>query len=128
MDSLNKSFISIVDDDAAVRRALARVLRASRFDVAEFDCGEQFLDSLDRRRPDCVVLDCQMPGLCAADIQQRLLLARADIPVIVVTGDERSGMREKCLANGAIAFLVKPLRSDDLIASVAAAIRVIAPN
>jgi FixJ family two-component response regulator len=125
---LNRSLIAVVDDDDAVRRALGRMLRASQFEVAEFDSGEQFLHSLDQCTPDCVVLDCQMPGLCAADVQKRLFATHADIPVMVISADDRPGLREQCLANGAVAFLAKPVRRDHLIAQVAAATRGIAPK
>ena len=118
-----RPLIAVVDDEDTVRRALARMLGASQFDVGVFASGQEFLDSLGERKPDCVILDFQMPGITALEVQRRLALAQIGVPVIVVSAHERAGAREQCLAGGAIAFLAKPLRRDDLIAAITAAIK-----
>ena len=123
-----RPFIAVVDDEDTVRRALARMLGASQFDVGVFASGKEFLDSLDERKPDCVILDFQMPGLTAIEVQRQLAVAQIGVPVIVVSAHERAGARDQCLAAGAIAFLAKPLRRDDLIATIAAAIQRPPPN
>lgn len=118
-----KPFIAIVDDEQAVRRALVRLLRASRLDAEAFPTGEAFLDSLRVRRPDCVILDLHMPGLTGGDLQRLLLDARSRLPVIILTANDEPATRERCLADGAMAYLRKPLRSDVLLASIEAAIQ-----
>ena len=114
--------IAVVDDEESVRLAFARMLRASAYEVSVFASGEEFLASLQTRRPDCVVLDFHMPGMTGRDVQRALTLASIDLPILVVTAHDRPELREKCLADGAVAYFAKPLRAADLIAAVATAI------
>jgi len=114
--------IAIVDDEDSVRRALSRALRVSRFDVVTFSSGQSFLDYLQTRVPDCAVLDFQMPGLTGRDVQRQLTLAKIKIPIIVVTAHDQPAIREQCLADGAVAYLAKPLRREHLISVITAAI------
>jgi FixJ family two-component response regulator len=116
--------IAIVDDEESVRRALARMLNASLFAVEVFATGQEFLDSLTLRRPDCVVLDYQMPGLTGRDVQSRLLLAQISLPIIVVTAHNKPALREQCLADGAVAYLAKPLQRERLVGVINDALRV----
>jgi FixJ family two-component response regulator len=119
--------IAVVDDEESVRLALARMLRASSFDVSIYRCGEDFLESLKTTMPDampdCVVLDFQMPGLTGRDIQRALSVAKLPLPIIIVTAHDQPSLREKVLADGAVAYFTKPLRRDTLIAAVEQAIR-----
>ena len=69
--------IAVVDDEESVRMALARMLRASSFDVSIYRSGEDFLESLKTVVPDCAVLDYQMPGLTGRDVQRALAACRA---------------------------------------------------
>jgi FixJ family two-component response regulator len=110
--------IAIVDDEESVRRALARVLSVSSFTARAFGSGHEFLESLATQRPDCVVLDYQMPGLTGRDVQRRLALARISIPIIVVTAHVQPALREQCLADGAVAYLAKPLQRELLVALI----------
>jgi FixJ family two-component response regulator len=115
--------IAVVDDEESVRLALARMLRASSFDVSIYRSGEEFLESLKTAMPDCVVLDFQMPGLTGRDIQRALSVAKLQLPIIIVTAHDQPSLREKVLADGAVAYFTKPLRRDTLIAAVDQAIR-----
>jgi len=110
--------IAVVDDEESVRLALARMLRASSFEVTTFRCGEDFLDSLKTVMPDCVVLDFQMPGLTGRDVQRALSTQKLPLPIIIVTAHDQPSLREKVLADGAVAYFTKPLRRDTLIAAV----------
>ncbi len=112
----------MVDDEESVRRALARMLRARGFDVETFSSGQLFLESLKTGRPDCVVLDVQMPGLTGRDVQRRLALSQPELPTIVITAHDRPAVREQALADGAIAYLSKPLRGDVLISLIESAV------
>lgn len=113
-----RPLIAVVDDEDAVRRALARLLRASDFDVETYASGAKFLESLAVRLPDCVVLDMQMDELTGADVLRHLQAARVALPLIVITAFDEPGMRERCLAAGACDFLRKPVLSDVLLAAI----------
>ncbi|HYJ42702.1 MAG TPA: response regulator [Steroidobacteraceae bacterium] len=115
--------IAVVDDEESVRLALARMLRASSFEVSIYSSGEDFLQSLKTRVPDCAVLDFQMPGLTGRDVQRALSVAKLSLPIIIVTAHDQPSLREKALADGAVAYFTKPLRRDTLIAALAQAIR-----
>jgi FixJ family two-component response regulator len=112
----------VVDDEESVRRALVRLLRASQLDVEAFASGQAFLSSLSVRQPDCLVLDIQMAGLTGRDVQRQLCTANMHIPVIIITAHDEPALREQCLADGAVAYLRKPLRGDALLSSINAAI------
>jgi len=118
-----RPLIALVDDEESVRRALARMLSASQFDVDVFATGQEFLDSLRTRLPDCVVLDYQMPGLNGRDVQRQLSLGQIHLPIIVVTAHDQPALREQCLADGAVAYLSKPLQRERLVDLINDAVR-----
>jgi FixJ family two-component response regulator len=120
--ALTRPLIAIVDDEESVRRALSRTLRASRFDVVDFASGQEFLESIAQRVPDCVILDFQMPGLNGRDVQRRLTAAKVRLPIIIVTAHDQPAVREQCLADGAVAYLAKPLRREQLITVIMSAL------
>jgi FixJ family two-component response regulator len=101
--------VAIVDDDAAVRRALARLVRSLSYESAAYASGEEFLASLAEGIPFCVVLDQHMPGLTGLDVLIKMRAQGANSPVIIVTGLDQPGMSEKCLNAGASAYLTKPV-------------------
>jgi len=115
--------IAVVDDEESVRLALARMLRASSFEVSIYRSGEDFLDSLKTVVPDCAVLDFQMPGLTGRDVQRAISVAKLSLPIIIVTAHDQPSLREKVLADGAIAYFTKPLRRDTLIAALQLALQ-----
>jgi FixJ family two-component response regulator len=117
--------IAIVDDDAGVRRALARLLRAFRFDPVTYGSAEEFLASLRGRVPDCLLVDLQMPDMNGLELQQHLARASVRIPTVVITAHDRPGMRERCRSAGATAYLLKPLDEDALFAAIDSAIRAV---
>ena len=118
-----RPLIALVDDEESVRTALARMLRASQFDVDAFASGREFLDSLPTRLPDCVILDYQMPGLTGRDVQRQLSVEQIRLPIIVVTAHDQPALREQCLADGAVAYLAKPLLRERLVGLINDAIR-----
>ena len=118
-----RPLIALVDDEESVRRALARMLSASQFDVDVFASGQEFLDSLRTRLPDCVILDFQMPGLTGRDVQRQLSLGQIHLPIIVVTAHDQPALREQCLADGAVAYLSKPLQRERLVDLINDAVR-----
>ena len=118
----SRPFVAVVDDEASVRAALLRLLRASRLDCEGFASGEEFLNSLATRRPDCLVIDLQMAGLSGRDVQRQVNGLQRPIPLIMITAHDEPTVREQCLADGAAAYLRKPLRGDLLIRTIQAAI------
>jgi FixJ family two-component response regulator len=115
--------VAVVDDDESVRKALQRLLRASDLDADTFASAQDFLGSLQQAiLPDCLVLDLQMPGTSGLDLQRQLVRAGLRLPIVVITGHDEPGMRARCLAAGARAYLRKPLEAGTLLAAIEAAI------
>jgi len=114
--------IAVVDDEESVRKALSRLLRASGFEVHTYASGAEFLAALAIQWSDCTILDLHLPGLSGFDIQRRLQRERAEMPCIIITGKDEPGNKEKALANGAAAYLTKPLDETILLSTLAAAL------
>ena len=87
-------------------------------DAEAFASGEAFLSSLDKIRPDCVVLDLQMPGLTGRDVQRRLINMQINLPVILITAHDDVVTQQQSLSDGAANYLRKPLRGDVLVRSI----------
>jgi len=113
--------LAIIDDNPAVLKALARLLRAHAFAVLTFQSGHQFLASLPEPLPDCLILDLQMPGMSGLEIQQGLARKGIRIPTIIITAHDEDGTRERCKSAGAIAYLAKPVPQAALFAAIEAA-------
>jgi FixJ family two-component response regulator len=114
--------MAVVDDDESVRKAVARLLRVSGYDVELFAGGGEFLESLKTSIPDCVVLDVQMPVVDGLDVQAALRLQGVPVPIIFMTAYDDNDLRQKALANGAMAYLRKPLTEQTLLAAIAKAV------
>ena len=112
--------IAIVDDDPFVRRALERVFRSSGYGVMVFESGEQFLDSLDASRPDCVVLDLHMPKIDGFDVLRVLAEEPDFIPVVVVTAEDNPQVAARLKRMGAAACLTKPVDAGMLLVEISA--------
>jgi FixJ family two-component response regulator len=110
--------IAVVDDDLAVREALTRLLEASSYEVQTFADAIEFITALSKGIPDCLVVDLQMPDMTGLELQHYLVKASFVIPVIVVTAYDEPGSRERCMAAGAVDYLLKPLRKAVLIAAL----------
>ena len=115
-------FVAIVDDDSAVRKALARLLCASAIEARTFSSGREFLDSLPSGTPDCLIVDLQMPEMTGLELQLELARTGARLPTIVITAHNDAGLRERCLAAGAAAYLLKPLDEGTLITTIGATV------
>jgi len=116
--------IAIVDDEVSICRALLRLLRVANYRAESFDSPIRFLESLTECRPDCVVLDLQMPAMTGVELQQQLLRLDDPPPVIIITAHDEPKTRERCLALGAIRYLRKPIEGDLLIDSIEEAVSV----
>jgi FixJ family two-component response regulator len=105
--------IAVIDDDACVRKAFSRLLRAAGFDVTVYASAQEFLDASSDPAPDCAVLDMHMPGLSGYELQQRLNSMGLHIPLVVITADGSSC--EAALDAGAVAYLRKPVDGPTLL-------------
>lgn len=115
--------VALVDDEASVRRALERLLRLAGHEVLSFESGREFLDSLNTRRPDCVLLDIQMPGLSGLQVRDRLRETQPTLPVVFITGGDDSELAREGLSGGAIGLLRKPFSRQELLDALASALR-----
>ena len=114
--------IAVVDDDRSVRRALQRLLRSVNLDADAYGSGREFLEALGDARPDCLVLDLQMPEMNGLELQQHLADTGIHLPVVVITGHDEPGMRAQCMAAGASTYLRKPLDDKVLLEAIDRAI------
>jgi FixJ family two-component response regulator len=115
--------VAVVDDEESVRRALGRLIRSAGFGVETFGSGVEFMQSLQRHLPHCVVLDLRMPAVSGFDVQNALVRSGTALPVIVITGDDSADSRERILRNGARAYLRKPVDDAMLIEAIHNAVR-----
>jgi FixJ family two-component response regulator len=114
--------VAVVDDDAEVRVALMRLLCSAGFAAEMFASGAEFVDSIDERMPECVVLDLHMPGLSGFDVQQQLRARHPEVPVVVITGHESAEARRRALSLGARAYLAKPIDGEALLLAIGEAV------
>jgi FixJ family two-component response regulator len=114
--------IAVVDDDLSVLKALSRLLRARAFDARTFASAREFLAALRDGRPDgrpeCLIVDLQMPDMSGLELLQHLARSGAHIPTIIITAHGDMGLRERCESAGAAAFLLKPLQDTALFAAI----------
>ncbi len=122
----SKPLIVIVDDDESVCRAIRRLVRSLAMDAETFSSGQDFLDLLEAMpsfKPDCLILDMQMPGINGLGVQERLTKTGKTVPVIFITAHDEVGIREKALAGGAVAYLRKPFNDELLVKTLAEAMK-----
>jgi FixJ family two-component response regulator len=110
--------ISIIDDDAAVRAAVARLLSSMGFAVDAFASAHEFLASPRLRDSLCIVADVDMPRMSGLELQDHLIAHGANIPVIFVTGFPDDRIRERAMKGGAVCFLSKPFDDAALLECV----------
>jgi FixJ family two-component response regulator len=115
--------VAVVDDDASVRRALGRLLRLADYDVVAFASGNDFLASLGSRRPDCVVLDVNMPGLSGIEVQSQLRATRMNVPAVFITASNDPAVMQTVVESGAIRLLRKPFCNEELLEAVSTALQ-----
>jgi len=110
--------VFVVDDDAAFRDSLNNLLRSIGVRVETFASAREFLSSQRRNTPACVVLDVRMPGLSGLDLQKRMADAEIAIPIVFVTGHGDIPMSVQAMKAGAVEFLTKPFRDQELLDAV----------
>jgi len=107
--------VAVVEDDEAVCRALCRLLRALHYGPVGFNSAETFLDSLSTHLPHCAIVDLHLPGRKGIEILGHVAVF-GRMPVIIMTGFNQAGMRERCLEAGAVAYVTKPVAAVTLSA------------
>ncbi len=110
--------VFVVDDDASLRDSLADLLRSIGLRVETFASAQEFLQSKRPDVPSCLVLDVRLRGLSGLDLQKRLIEGDSEIPIIFITGHGDIPMAVQAMKAGAMEFLHKPFRDQDLLDAV----------
>jgi len=110
--------VFVVDDDAAMRRSLENLLRSVGLRVAAFASTQDFLSSKRPASPACLVLDVRLPGASGLELQKGMAGTEHEIPIIFITGHGDIPMSVQAMKAGAVGFLTKPFRDQDLLDAI----------
>jgi FixJ family two-component response regulator len=110
--------VLVIDDDSHLRASVGRLLRSIGLDVQLFASISDFLESNPPDGPNCLILDVRLPGQSGLDFQRELAAAKRELPIIFITGHGDIPMSVQAMKGGAIDFLTKPFRDQDLIEAV----------
>jgi FixJ family two-component response regulator len=116
--SESKSTVVVIDDDESVRESLANLFNSVGLDVKLFSSGPEFLRSGLPDSPTCLVLDVRLPDASGLDVQRELAAANIQVPIIFITGHGDIHMSVQAMKGGAIEFLTKPYREQELLDAV----------
>jgi FixJ family two-component response regulator len=120
---LQRSLVSVVDDDESVRESLPDLLREFGFAAQAFSSAEAFLASEYLTQTQCLLLDIAMPGMTGPDLQRELTARRQVIPIVFITAQEEAGVRPSLIEQGAVDCLYKPFSDTALRDAVCAALQ-----
>jgi FixJ family two-component response regulator len=112
------ALVFIVDDDASMRESLKNLIRSVGLRVEAFTSAQEFLRSEHPNVPGCLVLDVRLKGLSGLDLQKRIAEADMEIPIIFISGHGDIPMTVQAMKAGAVEFLTKPLRDQDLLDAI----------
>lgn len=112
------SIVYVVDDDSSVREAIKSLIMSVGLRVETFGTAQEFLKSTRLDAPGCVVLDVRLPGLSGLDLQRELAAHGINLPVIFITGHGDIPMSVRAMKAGALEFLTKPFRDQDLLDAI----------
>jgi len=118
MTSADDSRVFVIDDDAAVRAAIQGLLKSVGLHSDSFGTAQEFLTSERSDGPSCLVLDIRLPGINGLDFQRQLADAGIHIPIIFITGHGDIPMTVRAMKSGAVEFLTKPFRDQDLLDAI----------
>ena len=116
--SEQRDIVYIVDDDASVRDALKRLIRSVGLQVQVFSSAQEFLQWPRPDLPSCLVLDVRLPGTSGLDLQRQLAEQKIQVPVIFITAHGDIPMSVRAMKAGAVEFLTKPFRDQDLLDAI----------
>jgi FixJ family two-component response regulator len=123
MNSPNSPTVFIVDDDDRMRTAMQRLLKTVGLHSQSFATPQEFLWHKLPDSPNCLVLDVRLPGMSGLEVQRKLNEAGAQIPIIFITSHGDIPMTVKAMKSGAVEFLTKPFRDQDLIEAIQQALK-----
>jgi FixJ family two-component response regulator len=112
------SIVVVVDDDTEVRKALASLIRSVGLQVQLLGSAQEFLQAKRPDVPSCLILDIRLPGISGLDFQRKLAEANNPIPIIFITGHGDIPMSVRAMKAGAVEFLTKPFRDQDLLDAI----------
>jgi FixJ family two-component response regulator len=118
MKCAEDSTVFVIDDDAAVRAAILGLLKSVGLRSDSFGTAQEFLTSGRADGPSCLVLDIRLPGINGLDFQRQLADAGVHIPIIFITGHGDIPMTVRAMKSGAVEFLTKPFRDQDLLDAI----------
>ena len=121
MSSQNAT-VYVVDDDVSVREALRNLLQSVGLKVELFDSADKFLATKPTTAPSCLILDVRLPGLSGLDLQRHIAQTKSEIPIVFITGHGDIPMSVRAMKGGAVEFLTKPFRDQDLLDAVRQAV------
>jgi len=121
-DADQKSTVYIVDDDQAIRHAMELLMRTVGLDYEIFHSGDEFLSGHTNDRAGCLVLDIRMPGLGGLELQEKLNEMGSTLPIIFITGHGDVPMAVEAMQKGAVDFIQKPFRDQELLDRIGEAI------
>ena len=116
--------VFLVDDDASVRKALQRLIRAAGYEVESFADAAEYLARPPPSPPACIVLDIRMPVMTGFDLQSAIAGTSRALPVVFITGHGDEDVRTQALEAGAVDVLFKPIDEEALVAAIERALAV----
>ena len=114
----DEAMVFVIDDDESIRESLKSLMRSVGLGVETFASAQEFLQSTRPDVPACLILDVRMPGLSGLDLQRELTEANIHIPIIFITGHGDIPMSVRAMKAGAVEFLTKPFRDQDLLDAI----------
>ena len=118
----NRATVHVIDDDVSPREALSMLFPSVGLDVRTYTSVQEFLDAQPNDGPGCIVLDVRLPGISGLDFQSRRDRYGIHLPIVLMTGHGDVPMSVRAMKTGAVDFLLKPFREQDMIDAVMAAI------
>ncbi len=113
-----KPTVFVVDDEPSICAALKRLIKSVGLEVQTFPSAQDFLQSQRPDGPGCLVLDVRLPGLSGLDLQQKLVEAKVNLPIIFMTGHGDIPMSVRAMKAGAVEFLTKPFNDQNLLDAI----------
>src|ERR1051326_3714048 len=114
----SQNSVFIVEDDPSMRNALKNLLRSVGLEPSVFGSAQEFLEAERPNAPSCLILDVRLPGLSGLDLQRELAAFNVQIPIIFITAHGDIPMSVRAMKAGAVEFLTKPLREQDLLDAI----------
>lgn len=121
-DAMPAPVVHVVDDDESMRDSLMATLEGPGHETRIHASGAEFLDAVEPGRPGCAILDVRMPGMTGLEVQKQLVERGVDLPLVFITGFAEVPLAVEAMRAGAIDFLQKPFRAEELVDRVNAAL------